>query len=156
MRRLFLSFFGFGLTTYGSGTIASITSLFVLIGFHHILPDNLLYQLIIWLIIFAVIYWLSIIFIKQEIKGKNYDQGWIVIDEFLGMMVVYTPFLLLNDYNWRHLVLALVLFRLFDIFKPFGISKIDSHNTPNSVILDDVVAGVYTVIVFYLFITFIN
>ncbi|MFH1412729.1 MAG: phosphatidylglycerophosphatase A [bacterium] len=151
--KIFLTFFNLGKISACQGTIASIVSLFLLMGIHWLLPDNL-YKLIIWFIIFAVVYIISLIFIKKEIKDNDYDKSWIVIDEFLGMMVVYIPFLLLYYYKWWYFAIALILFRFFDVLKPFGIKKIDKLNTPNSVILDDIIAGVYSVIVFYIIIAF--
>jgi phosphatidylglycerophosphatase A len=66
------------------------------------------------------------------------DPSKVVIDEALGFWVSiialpHTPFYLIGGF---------LLFRLFDITKPFGIRRIDNWHTPHAVMLDDVAAGV--------------
>jgi len=68
------------------------------------------------------------------------DPGCIVIDEIIGMLIALfalpaTPLVL---------VLGFVLFRFFDITKPFPVSWFDAHvNGGFGIVMDDVVAGVY-------------
>ena len=54
--------------------------------------------------------------------------------------------------NFALWALAFVLFRFFDTFKPIGIGQIDSQHTAISVLMDDVLGGVYSVIVFFIII----
>ena len=66
------------------------------------------------------------------------DPSKVVIDEALGFWVSiialpHTPFYLISGF---------LLFRIFDITKPFGIRRIDNWHTPHAVMLDDVAAGI--------------
>ena len=69
------------------------------------------------------------------------DPSRVVVDEMVG---VWIP--LLMAVNWWQALLALLLFRLFDIVKPFGIRSIDNRQGAFWVMFDDIVAGVYAVV----------
>lgn len=80
--------------------------------------------------------------ILQKVWG--HDASKIVIDETLGVWIT----LLCVPFTWVNVLLAFVLFRFFDILKPLGIRAIDDNmHTPFSVMLDDIVAGIYAAIV---------
>jgi len=68
------------------------------------------------------------------------DPGCIVIDEIVGMLIALT---LVPDHPAAWL-LAFILFRIFDIWKPFPVSWFDRHlHGGIGIMLDDVMAGVY-------------
>lgn len=70
------------------------------------------------------------------------DPGGIVWDEFVGMWITM---LLLPD--WRWLPVAFLLFRLFDIAKPWPVSWADRQLTGGlGIMLDDVIAGLYALL----------
>ncbi len=91
----------------------------------------------VWLAILLVACWTA------GAAGKIYgvvDDGRIVIDELTGYLVTvaFLPF------SWRAAILGFVLFRLFDIVKPFPASWFDRRMKNGvGVVLDDVVAGFY-------------
>lgn len=68
------------------------------------------------------------------------DDQRIVVDEIVGVFVsvLWLPLTATN------IILAFVLFRLYDIFKPLGIRKFDNIKTSWAVLVDDMVAGVYS------------
>jgi phosphatidylglycerophosphatase A len=71
------------------------------------------------------------------------DPGCIIIDEILGMLIALT----LCPGHPTAWLLAFILFRLFDIFKPFPVSWIDQHiHGGFGIMMDDVIAGLYTLI----------
>ena len=81
--------------------------------------------------------------ITTFLPASHYDQQWIVIDEIVGVGVAWLCFFWIPiSFFW--LVCLGILFRFFDIFKPAWIAIIDGWHTPFSVLLDDIVAGVYT------------
>jgi len=75
--------------------------------------------------------------------GRRYgahDHGRIVIDEIVGQLIALAGFP--TRAGW--LLAGFLLFRLFDIWKPFPAGRIDARwRTPFGVMADDVVAGVY-------------
>lgn len=71
------------------------------------------------------------------------DPGCIVIDEIVGMLIA----LILVPAHPVAMLLAFALFRLFDIVKPFPVSWFDRHiHGGIGIMLDDVMAGIYTLI----------
>ena len=68
------------------------------------------------------------------------DPSRVVIDETCGIWVA----LLFIPLTYSNIVMAFVFFRLFDIWKPLFINKIDAMKSSHAVMLDDVVAGVYS------------
>ncbi|PHR25913.1 MAG: phosphatidylglycerophosphatase A [Desulfotalea sp.] len=71
------------------------------------------------------------------------DAGCIVIDEILGMFIT----LIAVPPHFGALVLGFVLFRIFDIFKPFPVSWFDQRiHGGIGIMMDDVVAGIYALI----------
>jgi phosphatidylglycerophosphatase A len=67
------------------------------------------------------------------------DAGPIVVDEVVGYLltIAFAPF------NWRTALAGFVLFRLFDIWKPWPVSALDRIKSGLGVMLDDVGAGVF-------------
>ena len=71
------------------------------------------------------------------------DPGFVVIDEVAGQwfaLIAVRP-------DWRHAVLALVLFRVFDIWKPWPIRRLEQLPEGTGIMLDDVAAGVLALVV---------
>ena len=69
------------------------------------------------------------------------DPGMVVIDEIIGMLIGLIGIPL----NLPALVVAFILFRIFDIWKPFPVRWFDDHlHGGTGIVLDDVMAGIYT------------
>ena len=73
------------------------------------------------------------------------DPHKVVIDEMVG---VWIP-LLAAGHDWRLALASFLLFRLFDIVKPFGIRRLDKKNGGLWVMADDILAGVYSLIIVF-------
>ena len=81
---------------------------------------------------------------KAALKLQVHDYGGIVWDEFAGLFITlcWIPF------SWQSLLAGFVLFRLFDIVKPWPIKWLDQHVQGGfGIMLDDVVAGIFAAIV---------
>jgi phosphatidylglycerophosphatase A len=75
----------------------------------------------------------------EEFFGRT-DPGQVVVDEVVGQMLT---FLLLPHATWKWLVGGFLLFRAFDIVKPFPARQAERIPRGWGIMLDDVVAGVY-------------
>lgn len=73
-------------------------------------------------------------------KFWPHDDQRIVVDEIIGLFVS----LLFLPVNAMTILIATVIFRFFDIFKPLGIKKFDQIDSWWAVMVDDIMAGVYT------------
>ncbi len=76
-------------------------------------------------------------------QDKGSDPGIIVIDEIIGMLIA----LLFIPKTTFFLITAFVLFRIFDIAKPYPARKMEKLHGGWGIVLDDVVAGIYANIV---------
>lgn len=81
--------------------------------------------------------------ITAESAGKK-DPQLVVIDEVVGQWITLGGCLHLN---WKGWLLALLLFRLFDIWKPWPVRQLEALPTGTGIVADDVMAGVYGALV---------
>ena len=82
------------------------------------------------------------------------DPGSFVWDEFVGMWIACLPVHLFeNGLMW--LLVAFLLFRLLDIWKPGFIQKFDSKEGAINVMMDDVLAGVLSALILYILLVII-
>ena len=74
----------------------------------------------------------------EKIFGKK-DPSHVVLDEMLGywVSVLFIPF------SWHIVLLAFIMFRIMDIFKPYPIRKFEKLNGGLGIMLDDIIAGIY-------------
>ena len=128
--------FGIGLLPIAPGTFGSVLGIVLFLAIAH------LYLPIFWLgMIILILFFVSYFAVQSALKIiKRSDPGEIVIDEILGMMLVMMT--IPPDPKW--IFLAFLLFRIFDILKPWPINQVDSKlKNALGVILDDVLAALY-------------
>ena len=144
------TFFGVGLLPKAPGTWGSFAALFLFFG--------LIYLQICFLLYFLFVIFFSIAsIIICEIASKDLvekDQKTIVIDEVAGagLSFLFIPFLGIYNFStleWQKesylaALILIILFRFFDILKPYPISFIDREfKSGFGIVLDDLVAGVF-------------
>ena len=150
LNTLFVTMFGLGKVSKIPGTLGSLATVILLYVFFHILnisPNIILVSLV---IIFIYSFSAVAIHIKDN---EDKDPKEIIIDEFIGQSIpiylyeishetVKSPDEALIFYG-----VCFILFRFFDIAKPFPVNYFD-RNFKNSfgVIMDDVCAGLYVVL----------
>jgi len=138
----FLSLCGIGFIPLSEGTVASAVAILPawLLSASTLTAQWQLGILIGVLAILSVISHKIIVSLSPDLGG-NVDQGWIVMDEVVGMGVALTPIIATGTWNWWLVSGAFVAFRILDIWKPLFIGRIDAWNTPASVLLDDIAGG---------------
>ena len=151
LNNYFVTMFGIGYIKKIPGTVSSfVTVVFLFIYFHYFeLSKNY------FLFILSLIFIYSFIAVNLYIKDKaNKDPKEVVIDEFIGQSIPIYLYEIshgtdktFNESIYIYFVIF-ILFRLFDIKKPFPVSYFDK-NFKNSfgVVMDDVIAGLYVVLV---------
>ena len=133
------------------GTIGSLVSLPVIFFINY---NFGFFGLILTIIVVFIV---AMFAVKKVLMYTTHDPSFVVIDEFLGQAVT---FLLIADKlkfskNVIPYIIGFVLFRLFDITKPFPVSYADKKiKNAFGVILDDIFAGFYATIILY-FITYL-
>jgi len=153
---LFVTLLGIGKIGKIPGSIASlVTTLFLFFIFHFLnISPNII------LIFVIIIFFISLYSVNIFIKNMdNKDPKEVVIDEFIGQSIPICLYEIAHqDVKEMNQVLTFyfimfILFRIFDIAKPYPVSYYDK-NFKNSfgVIMDDVCAGLYVVAVLVLYI----
>ena len=146
---LFVSLFYSGYFKKWPGTFASLISILIL---YPIIELNI-FSKNIFIYIFIFIFIISIYFINKFSNfTKTHDSGIIVIDEFLGIYLIFIFYEYIYFINpYITLLLIFLLFRFFDITKIFPANIIDKKMKNSlGVLLDDIVASIYTIIVLYI------
>ena len=152
---LFVTCFGIGSFRFAPGTITSLITAIFLYSLFHLINLSNATILIILLIVFVY----SFYAISEYIKfNEDKDPKEVVVDEFIGQSI---PIYL---YEISHGVVKdsqeavlfylyiFILFRYFDIKKPFPVNYFDKKfKNSFGVILDDVVAGLYVVLTLIIF-----
>ena len=152
---LFVTLFGIGKIKKIPGSLASLTTTIFLFFLFHILNISPNVVLIYIIIIFFISLYVINIFIKDL---PNKDPKEVVIDEFIGQSIPICLYEVShegpkeNDQVLISYFIMFILFRIFDIVKPYPVSYYDK-NFKNSfgVIMDDVCAGLYVVVVLVLY-----
>ena len=152
---LFVTCFGIGSFRFAPGTIASfITTVFLFSLFHII---NLSNNVVLIALLFIFVY--SFYAVDEYIKNnKNKDPKEVVVDEFIGQSIPIYLFEIAHGTIKNSQESALfylyifILFRYFDIKKPFPVNYFDKKfKNSFGVILDDVIAGLYVVLTLIIF-----
>ena len=142
--------FGLGKIKFMPGTFGSLATIIFLFYLFHTLNISSNILLIVWIIIFIYSFYAVSTHIRSS---KNKDPREIIIDEFLGQSIPIYLYEMshgtskTSDEALIYYVLFFILFRYFDIMKPFPVSFFDK-NFKNSfgVIMDDICAGLYVVL----------
>ena len=143
--KLFVSIFYIGYIKFASGTWGSLAAILIL--YPCIKYTILSFEVLI--IIFIILFFISILCINffSNFTNSN-DSKHIVIDELLGIYIILIFYDLIFIYNdFLTLILIFFIFRLFDIVKLFPANYIDKNlKNGYGVMLDDIVAGIYTIL----------
>ncbi len=138
------TFFGAGLGKPGPGTWGSVAAVLLWAAWAHFVhpaPHALLIALLA-AIAFAIVLGVPAATIVEREAGRT-DPGFVVIDEVIGQGIT----LIGSPVDWRHGIIALALFRLFDITKPFPVRRFERLPAGWGIVFDDVAAGLYALVV---------
>ena len=143
-----LSFAGY-IKLIPPGTFASFLSIVILFP----IVEYKIISLEIFVAVFIIFFLLSLFFISQfSSHTQSHDSKIIVIDEFLGIYLIllfYNQIKIINPYVT--MMLIFILFRFFDILKIFPANIVDKRlKSAFGVILDDLIAGIYTIMILYI------
>ena len=152
---LISTFFGNGYVSKLPGTFTSLSTLIILYIMFEILNfRNINYILILYSIIFFYSFY-AVMDSETEFEIKDPKQ--IVIDEVLGQALPLILIVYLSSNNLIsspveiYYLISFILFRFFDIVKPFPVSYFDkNHKNFFGIIMDDIMAGLYTMLIIYL------
>ena len=139
--KIYLSVLGIGYSPFAPGTCGSLIALPVSWLLTTKIGVFATASLIILLLLAGII-------IANKLIDQNKDPSWIVMDEFCGQLLV----LIFFEISLLYYILSFILFRVFDILKPWPINLVDKRMKNSfGIFFDDILAAVYAILVIKLF-----
>ncbi len=159
----FLDYVGLAITTFGvgylplaPGTWGSMVGVLIYLGVRalenqfaagSVIQNTNLFQIWAWLDAFNLLIFIVFCLIGVWAAGRSTsllgskDPSQAVVDEVIGQLIVFmvVPF----DISWKLVVAGFLLFRLFDIWKPYPIRSLENLPDGLGICADDIVAGIY-------------
>lgn len=135
--KLLATFFYIGNFPVAPGSLASVAGVFLAIILS---PNTVMYAIV--MVLMCVIGFITSGNIEKVLNQK--DPSCVVIDEVAGALIA---FFLLPVYSWSIAITAFFLFRAFDMFKIYPSNEIEKCPGAFGIMMDDIVAGLYTNII---------
>jgi len=142
---LVATFFGAGRLKPGPGTWGSLATLLVWALIAHALPGRCVLAANLVLAGLAVAVGIPAATRVARASGLK-DPQFVVIDETAGQLIT----LLGAPLAWKSFLAGFILFRAFDIVKPFPVRQLEKLPEGTGIVVDDVAAGVYAMVVMHL------
>jgi phosphatidylglycerophosphatase A len=131
--RLIATWFGCGYWPWGPGTVGSLAAVLIA-SFFDVPPAT-------WAFIACILLGPAIWAAgKEATESGREDPGHVVVDEVAGLWVTLAGAAVLN---WKSLLAAFLLFRLFDIWKPPPVRQLEDLPGGIGIMADDIMAGLY-------------
>ena len=151
--KIIASGFGSGYSPFAPGTAGALVGCLMLWGLEYLWP-GLFAGTNGWMglmLLIGLFFFLGVKSADVLEPEWGHDPSKVVVDEMVGVWIamLFVPFSLLN------LTIAFILFRIFDIWKPMGIRQMEKINGGWGVMLDDVLAGVYSLVVMHVYLILI-
>ena len=141
--KLFATFFGCGYSPWAPGTVGSAAGLTIGIFLRAKCAMPWWGFLVLTAVFFLPSVWAA--GVTAEALGIE-DPSCVVVDEVLGQWVALAG---AAAYNWKGYLAAFALFRLFDIWKPQPVRKLESLPGGWGIVADDLMAGLYGALVLF-------
>ena len=138
------TWFGCGYFPWGPGTVGALAGVLIAAVMHWYFDAGRLALLAATLILLLPAIWASTQTARVVAKP---DPGIVVVDEVLGQ---WTTLLGVTAFNWRALLAGFLLFRLFDIWKPWPVRQFEKLPSGTGIVADDLAAGIYGALILYI------
>ena len=138
------TWFGCGYFPWGPGTAGSLAAILIAAALHFWFGGGRFVLLALLILLLWPAIWASTETARQI--GRE-DPGIVVIDEVLGQ---WLTILGATAINWKSLLAAFLLFRIFDIWKPWPIRRLEALPEGTGIVADDLAAGVFGALILYI------
>ena len=146
LSKIIATFFGVGYFPVAPGTLTSLIVVLLYKFYLHSLSWP--FYLLLLFLLFSVGVFTST---KYSLEIKKHDPQRIVIDEAFGQLLVLFQIGESWGTGWLPLLSCFLLFRIFDIIKPFPIKKVETLPKGWGIVMDDLVAAVYAGVIINLY-----
>lgn len=133
--------FGSGFSPVAPGTAGALLALLLWVVGYLLLPFALLQVILAVMVLLFTVLGIYTSGVMERYWGE--DPSRVVVDEMVG---VWIPLLVVPDGGWWYVLAAFVLFRLFDIVKPLGVRRMERFGGGVGIMMDDILAGVYSAV----------
>jgi phosphatidylglycerophosphatase A len=147
---LIATFFGIGHLQPGSGTWAAAVTVLLWWAASHWLPVGWLLPAALLASVVITLIGIPPSTVVARESGRK-DPGFVVIDEVAGQMIA----LIGVPVHWKYLLAGFILFRSFDIVKPFPLRRLEALPGGAGIMMDDVGAGLYALVLLQIWLHFI-
>ena len=137
--------FGSGLSPFAPGTVGSALAAAI---YYFLISESItnFFGVALFFLFIVVSFFIGIFIYSQTADEE--DPKSFVWDEFVGMWIACIPLSLFQlELVW--LIGAFILFRIFDIWKPWIIKTYDNKSGSFYVMIDDVLAGLFTALIIF-------
>ena len=144
---LAIATFGVGFLPLIPGTFGSLLSVGIFLLFTQILAGSSLIAVVLLFILAVTFAGIWAASRTEELSGRK-DPGKVVVDEVAGQMIALLPVALFSlQPLTRGVIVSFILFRLFDIFKPYPASRFERLKGGYGIMCDDLAAGAYAAVI---------
>jgi phosphatidylglycerophosphatase A len=147
---LIATFFGVGFLPPGPGTWASAVTVVLWWAACHWLRPGWLVPISVLIALAVTLIGITPATVVARESGRK-DPGFVVIDEVAGQMIA----LIGVPLSWKYLLASFILFRSFDIVKPFPLRRLEGLPGGTGIMMDDVGAGLYALALLQIWLHFI-
>lgn len=139
------TFFRVGYLRPGPGTWGSAAAMLIWAAIAHLLPEDTRWPVVIFLAVLVTAIGIPAATQIARASSKK-DPQFVVIDEVAGQLIT----LIAVPLAWKTFLASFILFRAFDIVKPPPVRELEKLPEGTGIVLDDVAAGIYALVVMQL------
>ena len=143
---LAISTFGVGYLPLAPGTWGSLVAVGIFLGFAEVFNGNAFVAVVLVSIVavtFVGIWAAS----RTEALANRKDPSKVVVDEVAGQLISLFPLTLFTHWSIVAVIISFILFRFFDIVKPYPARRLEALKGGLGVMCDDLIAGVYAAVI---------
>ena len=137
---------GVGYLPLAPGTFGSLVGLGIFLLLARAMPPNALVAVVLVLIVAVTLAGTWAATRTEQLSGRK-DPGKVVVDEVAGQLIALFPLTLFARWSTLVVIVSFILFRFFDIVKPYPANKLQELSGGAGVMFDDLVAGVYAAVI---------
>ena len=137
---------GVGYLPLAPGTFGSLVAVGIFLLLARTTPPNALVAVVLVAIVVVTFVGTWAATRTEQLSGKK-DPGKVVVDEVAGQFIALFPLTLFTHWSTLAVIVSFILFRFFDIVKPYPANRLQELHGGAGVMFDDLVAGVYGAVI---------
>jgi phosphatidylglycerophosphatase A len=137
---------GVGYLPLAPGTFGSLVAVGIFLLLARTTPPNALVAVVLITIVVVTFVGIWAATRTEQLSGRK-DPGKVVVDEVAGQFIALFPLTLFTRWSTLAVIVSFILFRFFDIVKPYPANRLQELHGGAGVMFDDLVAGVYGAVI---------